>query len=343
MATLIILVALMFAAGCSGNAATAPPGEEPLGDGEMAPLNDLTGTYLGFRGRLYPSGNEMPAAHREAGLDRTAAIVPRNVDGDPSPGGKNVLLSIGMSNTTQEFCGSRNGTCNPWTFAGRAAVDPDVDRASLVIVDGARGGQSAGNWDTPDETNYDRIRDQLLAPLGLAESQVAVAWLKVANPRPTVSLPSGEADTYALLTQMGDIVRALAVRYPNLQQVFVSSRIYAGYATTPLNPEPYAFESGLAAKWLVGTQIDQAAGLPADFRAGDLGLGRVPWLAWGPYLWAAGAEPRSDGLVWLPEDFEDDGTHPSQMGESKVGSLLLEFFKTSEHTRCWFLEGMSCS
>src|SRR6185503_12380979 len=118
------------------------------------------------------------------------------------------------------------------------------------------------------------------------------AWVKVANPGPTSSLPSANADAYVLETQMGDIVRALKVRYPNLQQVFLSSRIFAGYATTALNPEPYAYESGFAVKLLVQAQIDQMAngGVPVDPRAGNLDYGTVaPWIAWGPYLWAAGS------------------------------------------------------
>src|SRR5881394_3850626 len=71
----------------------------------QTPINDLgTGTYLGqYQGGLYPNGNNtVPAAHDAAGLQRAAAIVPRDLDGNPTSGGKYVLLSIGMSNTTQE-------------------------------------------------------------------------------------------------------------------------------------------------------------------------------------------------------------------------------------------------
>lgn len=314
---------------------------------DRIPLTDLgAGRYLGFTGGLYENGsNSEPADHALVGLLRAARIQPLNPQGQPDPQGAYVLISIGMSNTTQEFCGGgRDGRCNPWTFMGQAATDPMVNKRTLVIVDGARGGQSAAFWDAPDEANYDRIR-MLLAERGLSEKQVQSAWVKVANPRPTLSLPAAQADAYLLVMQMGNIVRALKARYPNLQQVFLSSRIYGGYATTPLNPEPYAYESGFAVKWLIQAQIDQMRneGRIIDVRAGDLNYHTAaPWIAWGPYLWANGLTPRSDGLVWERADFEDDGTHPSPSGERKVGTLLLNFFKTSPYTRCWFVEGEVC-
>lgn len=305
------------------------------------PLIDGVGvTYKGFALGLYPGGNEPPADHRAAGIAQAAAIRPLDRQGLPHPDGKNVLLSIGMSNTTQEFC-SKSGRvpCDSWTFVGQALSDPAVDRRHLAFANGARGGQSAADWDDPTRSNYARVRDQVLAPAGLTEEQVQAAWVKVANPRPTIALPAADADAWMLVEQIGRIARAMKVRYPNLRLIFLSSRIYGGHATTTLNPEPYAFESGLAVKWVIESQIRQRRGEPDPVagRAGDLTGGSVaPWIGWGPYLWADGTTPRSDGLIWEPSDFESDGTHPSPLGEEKVGRLLLQFFKTSPFTREWF-------
>ena len=64
---------------------------------------------------------------------------------------------------------------------------------------------------------------------------------------------------------------------------------------------------------------------------------KAPLLLWGPYLWANGTIPRSDGLSWLREDFYVDGVHPSDKGAKKVASLLLDFLRTNELASIWYL------
>jgi hypothetical protein len=298
----------------------------------FTPLNDLgSGLYLDlYQGGLYANGsNEVPAVHAAEGLERALAIQPLDALGQPADDGKYVLLSIGMSNTQQEF----------GPFVTQATAHPAVNHENLAIVNGAQGGEPAEAWISPNAETFDRVAERL-ATANVTESQVAAVWLKQANPRPTVSLPSVDADAFTLLQHLGDIVRAAKVRYPNLQSVFLSSRTYAGYATSNLNPEPYAYESGLAVKWLIEAQINQMDGGGIDPLAGDLDYasGVAPWIAWGPYLWADGLNPRSDGLTWEVSDFsENDGTHPSQSGREKVATMLLDYVLDSPFARPWFL------
>lgn len=331
--------------------APASPGASCAGGHDTAkvPLNDRgTGCYLSFQGGLYPNGsNALPAAHLGAGKSAAAQIQPLDVNGNPSTNGKFILLSIGMSNTTQEFCsdGGLPGSCQSTSFMAQAAADATVNRTTLVLVNGAYGGRTANQWASPTSVEYDRVRDSWLTPMGLSEKQVQIAWVKVADAGPTRSLPDAAADAYVLEGYVGSIARALKVRYPNLRQIFLSSRIYAGYATSSLNPEPYAYESGFAVKWAIQSQIDQASGSAGDPRTGNLRYdnGSAPWMAWGSYPWAAGTRERSDGLTWIVSDFNpSDGTHPATTARQKVGAMLLGFFKTSEVTRCWFLAGQHC-
>ncbi|HXF99850.1 MAG TPA: T9SS type A sorting domain-containing protein, partial [Bacteroidota bacterium] len=159
---------------------------------------------------------------------------------------------------------------------------------------------------------------------------------KEANANPTEGFPR---HAQILDSQFVLIARILKQFYPNIRLAYWSSRIYGGYATTTLNPEPYAYESGFAVKWTITRQINGDTALRyADPQP------RAPWLAWGPYLWADGLVPRSDSLIWLCDDFvPSDRTHPSTSGRMKVAQMLLRFFKNDSTTRRWFLRAGTTS
>ena len=80
--------------------------EPPELPASATPLMDMSSddNYKGEDGGLYGDGlNEPPPAHRSAALDQLAMIEPLDARGSPSPNGRTVLMSIGMSNTWQEF------------------------------------------------------------------------------------------------------------------------------------------------------------------------------------------------------------------------------------------------
>src|SRR5206468_13603 len=69
------------------------------------PLTDLPpALYQGFEGGLYPqASNARPAAHEQA-ADRLARLRLLDASGQPDAlNGRIVLMSVGMSNTTQEY------------------------------------------------------------------------------------------------------------------------------------------------------------------------------------------------------------------------------------------------
>jgi hypothetical protein len=211
-----------------------------------------------------------------------------------------------------------------------------VNHEALVIVNGAMAGRSALDWIVRTSPEYDRIRDTRLAPLGLSEKQVQAVWVQITDSAPTVSLPAPAADAYLLRDRLSDVIRSLKARYPNLALIFVSSRPYGGYSRNPFLGEPFSYESGFAVKSLIQSQISKVEG-PLRF-----GTGNVPWIGWGPYFWSDSTKPNSEGLSWSIADFKTDGANLSEAGQSKAGQLLLDFFKRSELTSCWFLAAQSC-
>jgi hypothetical protein len=293
---------------------------------KLRPLTELgTDLYQGHEGGLYPGGsNERPAAHEAAGLRLAREVRPRAADGTPDAAGKIVLLSVGMSNTSQVSDGFRR------LLASEKEVNP-----ALLFVNGAQGGMTAAAIQDPDDgargSKYWAEVDRRLKAAGVTRGQVQVVWIKQAD-----AGPSGGFPAYArkLQEELANVVRVLPKRFPNVKLTYLSSRTYAGYATTRLNPEPYAYESGFSVKWLIEQQIKGDAALNCDAKNGAV---KAPWLSWGPYFWANGERKRGDGHFFTEGDFAPDGTHLTSSGQGKTGGLLLRFLKTDATAKPWFL------
>jgi hypothetical protein len=226
-----------------------------------------------------------------------------------------------MSNATQEF--SR--------FKQLADADPEKSR-KLTIVDCAQGGQAMAEWADPQAGAWKEALRRLDAAR-VTPLQVQTAWIKLANKGPRGAL---EDHARKLQQDTRAVVQEAKRRFPNLQIAYLSSRIYGGYATNALNPEPYAFESAFAVRWLIQ---DQMAGKPELNFAPEDGPVKAPVLLWGPYLWADGTTPRAaDKLTYTRDDLARDGTHPSPSGREKVAKLILDFVKTDPLARSWFVD-----
>lgn len=290
----------------------------------LIPLTDMAPdeNYYGEEGGLYGVGvDELPELnpHMLAAYQATLRIQPRGPSGVPDQAsGKIGFISIGVSNTSQEF----------GKFMEEAAAE---QAPNMVLVNGAQPGMGASYWADPQPGEDPwTVLAQRIQEAGLTAAQVQAVWLKSANVAPQPGPDDFPVYATKLRDDMAVIVKRVKVDYPNVQIIYFSSRIYAGYSTDPLSPEPFAYEGAFSVRWLIQ---DQVAG------GGDTGVtyDNAPVLLWGPYLWADGTNPRSDGLTWLCDDFKpEDGVHPSGAGETKVAQHLLNFLINDTLARSWF-------
>jgi hypothetical protein len=294
------------------------------------PLDDLgPGIYKGYMGGLYPNGsNTRPGVHNAAGLALASQVQPLDSLGRPdTANGKIVMISVGMSNATQEF--ASKGT---QTFEMLADADPERN-SRLVFVDGAQSGQDAPTWLDPSAVTWTIVNERLAAA-GVTPQQVQVAWLKQALIDPSI-YGAFPAHAHTLQANLETIIRNIKSNYPNIKLTYLSTRTRA-YTNTFHSPEPFAYETGFAVKWAVEDQIKGLGNLNFDSTKGAV---VAPFICWGPYIWADGLDPRSDGFTWLCSDLEADFIHPSATGGvPKVADQLLAFFKTDPTATPWFLK-----
>ncbi len=191
----------------------SPPARPPTG---LTPLTHMTAKdrYKGQDGGLYGNGkNEPPEKHFEAAMKQAKLIQPLDASGNPADDGKIVLISVGMSNTTQEFS----------SFVRLANADSEKS-PKVVIVDGAQGGQTANIWANPGARNPWDVLDQRLQQAGVAAQQVQVAWIKQAIPAPEY-LGDFPKHAEVLKGHMVGLLKQLRQRFPNVRIAYLSSRI----------------------------------------------------------------------------------------------------------------------
>lgn len=295
---------------------------------KLVPIDELGAKEYkdGFKGGFYPDGkNTRPKEHEAAGLKIAQSIRPLDTAGKPDPNGKIVMLSVGMSNTAQASAGFQR------MLREATGINP-----KFLFVNGAVGGQTAAitqSTETKQGAKYWAEVDQRLKNAGSSREQVQIIWIKQADGGPDQGFPDYAKELEA---ELANLVKIFPKRFPNARLVYLSSRTYGGYATTPLNPEPYAYESAFSVKWLIERQIKGEAELNFDPKKGEV---KAPWLSWGPYLWANGSTKRAaDGFSYEREDFDPkDGTHHSQAGSDKIGRLMVRFFESDTTTRPWFM------
>jgi hypothetical protein len=301
LAIATVAASVVLAASVAPSGKSSPSADCSLTSTGLVPLTDMgSRRYRGHRGGLYPGGvNRPPRKYLRGAIAASRRIRP--IDG------KIVLLSLGMSNASDEFA----------AFKRSADRDPQKN-SSLVVVDGAQDGFDSRR--ARSQPVFWENVDQRLADADVTPEQVQAVWLKQAVAGEQRPFPR---DARGLQSDLRAIIRIMRARYPNVKLVYLSSRTYAGYAITGLNPEPAAYDSAYAVRGVIQERI-----------RGKL---RGPHLLWGPYLWTDGTAGRNDGLVWTCDDVEEDGTHPSKSGVQKVVTLLTTFFKTDPTTRRWYV------
>ncbi len=286
------------------------------------PINDLgTGYWQGAQGGLYPNGsNYRPVFHNQQGLMIASQVQPLDTAGNVDLiNGKIIWLSIGMSNTTGE-----TQMFIPMADALQHK-NPKLD-----LIDGAQSGKHIGLIVNPNNNFWQTVNNRLAAA-GYTPKQVQVVWFKQAEGQPTDTSFATYPD--ALKIKFRIVMQIIKTKFQNTKLCYLSNRIYAGYATTNLNPEPFAYYTGWAIKRLIEDQINGDTAL--SYSGANI---RSPWLSWGSNLWADGIIPNLDGLTWIClNDFNSDGTHPANPGRIKVANRLLSFFTTDSTAIPWFL------
>src|SRR5262249_33341122 len=142
--------------------------------------------------------------------------------------------------------GARTGTA--WALDGVTQLPAGEEKRLLDIMAASGRNVKKGFGDT-----WSTVEERLKTG-GVTAQQVQAGWLKQAEARPA-NLGDYPAHARSLQANLVAILNIAKQRSPNLRLAFLSSRIFGGYATTMLNPEPYAYEEAFAVRHVILDQI----------------------------------------------------------------------------------------
>ncbi len=286
----------------------------------LAPLDDLReGDYFGLEGGLYPGrSNECPADHLAAGRNLSKSIVPLDGNGVPDSEGVIAIAAIGMSFTGQVF----------GAFDRLARTDLEL-APDLAFANLAAASQDLLKIRDPLADYWTVSVPALLADARVTAAQVQVIWILEGTPTQSEPFPDHIDVTAGYWLEVLQIVKQT---FPNAKLAFLSPLYWQGYSLIAQVNEPYYYEQAWSIRALIERQLALDPELEWD---GERGPVKVPWLAWGPYPWCDGEEPRSDGLLLTCADFSPDGAHLGDGGETKLGEQLLHFLKSHRACTSW--------
>lgn len=266
----------------------------------LTALTDGPGLYAG-------SANDMPTSWRGVGEAAAATVLPVN--------GKTGFISIGVSNARIYWEGKKgDGSTVTTGFQQRMMSDP-AREPSTYLVNGAQGSMKLSTW-AYTSTPWTALASKVTAG-GLTASQVQAVWMQF-----------GISDWYTVqqyVDALGAVMTRLQASYPNVKVVYISGINYVGYGGYAFGhqSEPYGYNANLAVKQFVDEYVTGA-------RSG-------PFVAWGPYFWADGVNPNTQGLSWSCSNFYSDGVHPNRSGADKMIPRMISFFKSDSTSTPWLV------
>jgi hypothetical protein len=287
----------------------------------LVPLSDLgSGLYQGVPGGLYAGGgNQCPFGHEFDGLRIARALAPLDTAGQSDAlNGHVVLIGLGGNNANLQLA----------VFAGRVSADASRN-PRVQFVNAAAAGFDLLDAADPQSAYWDTVATRLRGA-GSSPAQAQVAWMTMYVEGTLGDFATSTDSTAKLLTLA---IRNARSRLPNLRLLYLTPRIYSGYDDNANLTEPNAYWTGFACRQVI---LSQVSGDSLNF---DPGRGPVvaPWVDWGPYLWADGMQPRSDGLTWRCGDYTGNGYVPSQSGRAVFADSLLAYFRHDDVAATWYL------